>query len=285
MECAEHSSRIWDGICDQIVQNLEGEPAIQARLASFAEKTWRKEKYQTPTAEYREHQKLCSISKTKLPWLGNLEQESKRTSAEETATVQIIHLEGDLMAVATKSFIAHQCNCTGTRAQGLAWQACQRFPVANTYAKTDREPGTVSGHGNVVNMYAQVHPGGHSLVIEERKPADKKHVELDSEENRRIWFQKCLSQIREVLRAKGGRDAAIAFPEGIGCGLARGSWEIYHQMIDKFAKENPDWKVMIVVRKTDMTGEENQKPPDRKPRRRKKKINRKMLPQNIPLLI
>ena len=103
--------------------------------------------------------------------------------------------------------VAHQCNCTSTRAAGVARSIFARYPRADTYTSgVLRTPGTVAafradGEPTIINMYAQVGPG---------KPfrAD------DSFSQRLVWFRECLAAMEELPDLR-----SVAFPHLIGCGL------------------------------------------------------------------
>ena len=72
---------------------------------------------------------------------------------------------GDIFEAENDSFIVHQCNCVTTNARGLAEEVVWRFPQAATYcmpgeSKYYHTPGTIDVIGNVINLYAQLLPGG-----------------------------------------------------------------------------------------------------------------------------
>ena len=133
-------------------------------------------------------------------------------------------VEGDILN-AKEKYICHQCNCFSKGSAGLAKSLFDRYPYANIYA-TRREPsksGTIhiAGDGHreryVINMFAQRYP---SL------PSD-----YDTLESRQKDFNSCLLAILAVPNIEG-----IAFPHGIGCGLAGGNWMQYKSAIEGFAE-------------------------------------------------
>ena len=144
-------------------------------------------------------------------------------------------IRGNLLLVNT-TFIAHQCNCETSRAQGLAYTIFRKFPHTNTYTSGSmrhvgtidvfRAPTLYEGHG-VINMYAQRSPGR----------AGREH---DTASHRAHWFRQCLHAM-VMLRTE-----SIAFPCYIGCALAGGEWHRYHRMITTFAHQNPTIRVIIV---------------------------------------
>ena len=122
---------------------------------------------------------------------------------------------GDLLTADTQ-YLAHQCNCMSQHAKGLATAIFNRFPEANVYR--DRVNGITHKHlfgnytlhGRVVNLYTQLYPG-------QAQPYGK-----DSSQGRLMAFQTSLD-----LLAKLPGLTSVAFPYGIGCGLAGGHWPDY----------------------------------------------------------
>jgi O-acetyl-ADP-ribose deacetylase (regulator of RNase III) len=132
-------------------------------------------------------------------------------------------VEGDLLD-ADEQYICHQCNCITTRAAGLAAKIHSRFPHADVYSpRGGRDtPGgiIISGNGGderlVISMMAQVYPGGPKF------PGD-----LGGD--REAMFGRCLDEIAALAGME-----SLAFPWGIGCGMAGGSWERYEKMLVEF---------------------------------------------------
>lgn len=124
-------------------------------------------------------------------------------------------------------YIAQQCNCVTSNYKGLSKAIVQKFPWADFYKISYRIPGQIAVAGNeknnqryVIGMYAQKYPG----------PAKWSN---DTTEKRIQWFQECLEQIAQIPNIK-----CIAFPYNIGCGLAGSDWNVYLEMIKKFAEKN-----------------------------------------------
>ena len=129
---------------------------------------------------------------------------------------------GDIFQSDNHIAIAHQCNCTTFGARGIASDIFKKYPYANVYGKNIRKCGTIQisgdierGERTVIAMFAQYYPN---------KPSEN-----DTCEQRKNWFVECLENIVE------GYDGDIAFPFGIGCGLAAGNWRDYRTMIDIFS--------------------------------------------------
>lgn len=137
---------------------------------------------------------------------------------------------------ATEEYIMHQCNCISNGASGIARAIFDRFPYADVYAsrKVADVPGTIEVCGNgkdqrfVINAFAQFYPGG---------PSPEAH---DTKLARKEYFWNCL--LRATQYCSG---SSIALPMGIGCGLAQGSWDVYSALIEEFANQLPDTKVVL----------------------------------------
>ena len=143
--------------------------------------------------------------------------------------------DSDLLTVDAQ-IIAQQCNCVTTSGKGLSQSIAEAFPHADFYSKRTRPstPGTIEVRGGkglrwVCAMYAQYHPG---------PPTERNH---DDHNQRCAWFKKCLEKISRIKNLRH-----IAFPENIGCGLARGDWKKYYAMLYNFAEQNPHVRVSIV---------------------------------------
>jgi len=133
------------------------------------------------------------------------------------------------------TFIAHQCNCVSTKSKGLSESIFNKWPIANTYSRRSDgfkdslgglETCLVGNSKYVINMYAQFYPG---------KP---KHPN-DTYKVRETAFKKCLDKIPNQVNSLLNfgtevKNPDIAFPFGIGCGLAGGYWNTYYSMLEDF---------------------------------------------------
>lgn len=144
---------------------------------------------------------------------------------------------GDLLTC-KRQYIVHQINCTHRgQAAGLAKHLFQAYPYADTYATRTlpSTPGTIilypacSQEQGVINLCAQYHKG-------------KPNWRDDSAAQRQQWFQECLDAV-----AQQDSIQEVAFPYGIGCGLAGGSWFDYLEMITRWAARNPHLSVFIYL--------------------------------------
>jgi O-acetyl-ADP-ribose deacetylase (regulator of RNase III) len=164
--------------------------------------------------------------------------------ASSVSTSLVIEETGNLLR-SSAQFIAQQCNCRTMAAGGLAAAVFAAFPHADIYTDgTARSPGSIHIRGGgigsgdisargVINMLAQDLPG--------RPPTHKG----ESSQQRHLWFQQCL----HAMEAVGSKLHSVAFPYGIGCGLAGGDWHIYFAMIGNFARKmNPHGVQVSIVR-------------------------------------
>jgi O-acetyl-ADP-ribose deacetylase (regulator of RNase III) len=154
-------------------------------------------------------------------------------------------IKGSLLD-APEQYIAHQCNSVSNQAGGLAYHLFNCFPHADIYshrpypykAKGDDLPGNIIVRGDgkkdrhVINMIAQYYPG---------EPSSDSSL-IDSAKIREGYFWQCLLKISRIEELY-----SIAFPYGIGCGLAGGNWDNYHRMLKNFSllDEVRDTKVCV----------------------------------------
>lgn len=129
---------------------------------------------------------------------------------------------------AKEQFIVHQCNSISNYASGLTKAIFEKFKYANIYshrpypyiAKGDDLPGHIIIRGKIIAVLAQYYPG----------KATENSL-LDSSIVREGYFWQCLREIAKIEKLD-----SIAFPFGIGCGMANGNWEHYKKMIENFEK-------------------------------------------------
>lgn len=143
-------------------------------------------------------------------------------------------INDDIIRVCNDGYwIAHQCNMVSRYVSGLA------SDIYINYKQADKRNGTVYNKDKygkidyekfnnfgVINMYAQYLPGGYYVGC------DKNNI--DKEHNRHNAFKSCLDEI--VLLIYKEDIKKLAFPYGIGCGLAKGNWDVYIEMLEQFSK-------------------------------------------------
>jgi len=174
-----------------------------------------------------------------------------------------IEKSGDLLE-ADEAVIVQQLNCLCVKPHGLSAAITKKFPYADVYGgrkaqgfrnlaitKDQGIPGEIvlsfpwltledddktKKPPIVVGLYGQYDYGkpGYS--------ARRSTMEQDNYVLRELWFNKALKELREWLIANGVK--SVAFPYGIGCGLAGGNWTRYVQLLKQFAEGAP-YKVVI----------------------------------------
>lgn len=144
----------------------------------------------------------------------------------------LLEYDGDLLESGL-DIICHQCNCVSTSVSGLAYFLNKKYPFADDCDKHKNGEfhslGDLVAHqepGNpiVFNIYGQYYPGHGG------DPGDTK-------ENREAAFHKILDKIIKLVDHMGIKNPSIGFPCRIGCNLAGGDWNRYHEMITNFALE------------------------------------------------
>ena len=158
---------------------------------------------------------------------------------------------GDLIKDAARyHYIVHQTNSQSNRAGGLAYHLFTAYPSTNNYAPTNtnvvgraeilRIAELPNNETSVVNLCAQFYPGGPSKD--------------DESERRKAWFEDALRDMtiqinsmetyQEGLRSgeekhRSKTRVRVAFPTGIGCGLAGGYWPDYLAILERWAATVP----------------------------------------------
>lgn len=172
----------------------------------------------------------------------------------------IVHVEGDLLE-AKVDVIVQQCNTKTRKAHGLSASIAKRYPYADVYrmrsGKTSNTADVTTKIGSVVMcrprternetgpvvacLMAQLAPGkpGAYSSIYCIDTAD------DSKQKRIAYFQSALDELASLVRDSDGAIKTVAFPYGIGCGLAGGDWKVYSTMIEAFARAMPSIAVSI----------------------------------------
>jgi hypothetical protein len=116
---------------------------------------------------------------------------------------------------------------------GLSGEICYKWPHARVEHLV-REPGQILVRGEGRGSSNR----GVIAIIGQRKMG--KTEAAHERDSRQAWFQEGLAAIEAqvkdgTLSATAGAPLSFAFPHRIGCGLGDGDWDVYLDMINKFA--------------------------------------------------
>jgi O-acetyl-ADP-ribose deacetylase (regulator of RNase III) len=150
---------------------------------------------------------------------------------------------GDVLTAKTDA-IAHQVNCRGVMGAGLAKQIREKYPQVFTeyheYIKHIYESVLKDEHAVAYKLLGSIsktkifQQDGFSqyivnLFAQDDHDSSKRQIDYDA-------FWNCLHNLRTwALREN---IFSIAFPFGIGCGLAGGNWDIIKLMIGEVFNKN-----------------------------------------------
>ena len=134
----------------------------------------------------------------------------------------IHYVKGNLLD-SKENYICHQVNCQGRMGSGVAKQIREKWPAVYDVYRAEAHPNrlgeicSVNIIGNipiqtVINMYGQETYGYDG----------RRFTSYDA-------FWNCLGKIRERVP----KDATIALPDHIGCGLGGANWEVIRTMIEQ----------------------------------------------------
>lgn len=157
----------------------------------------------------------------------------------------ISYIDGNILD-ATEEYILQQCCCTAIRPHGLSEILAIKWNDTNVYSQRkgvgkrnmaiaeDRPSiGTIKvvGQRKVICAFAQYAMG---------KPGKYDSCGVsDTSEDRINYFKKCLLEIEKL------NPSSIAIPYKIGCGLAGGDWNIYNTLLNNWANNNSNIKIVI----------------------------------------
>jgi len=154
-------------------------------------------------------------------------------------------IDGNILD-AIEEYILQQCCCTAIRPHGLSETIALVWKDANIYGlrkgignrnmaiPEDRpEPGTIKiiGKRKIICAFAQVAMGKPGMYDSCGKS--------DTLEDRYNYFIECLNKVSKL------NPISIALPYKIGCGLAGGNWDKYYNILNIWATNNPNIKIII----------------------------------------
>ncbi len=145
----------------------------------------------------------------------------------------ILYRTGDILcADNTTDIIAHQVNCMGVFGAGLAKQIAEQYPEVKseymTYCQTYRTD--LLGRCQIVQAHKEQEAGKQKIFAnlfgQYSYGTSKGRCYTNYEA-----FRQALKTLRDYARFYSLR---ISFPQGIGCGLAGGDWEVIHRYLTDF---------------------------------------------------
>ena len=160
---------------------------------------------------------------------------------------------------ATEDIIIQQCNCLSVKPHGLSKSIADAFDHGNYYGsrkaigmknlsiQEDRdEPGSIvilygENKPHIGCLMGQWQMGKINSHYYKNEPGINNHN--DTKENRELWFKNGLIALGEWCTDE--KITSVAFPYGIGCGLAGGNWKNYLRMINDFDKEYKSIDIVI----------------------------------------
>ena len=154
----------------------------------------------------------------------------------EKGVNMLYETKGDIVT-GNFNFFVQQVNCKGVMGAGLAKQIRDKYPaVYYDYINAIKYENATLGHvllspanGRIcVCLFSQYGYG-----------RDKRYTDYEA-------FSKCLTALQRMI-SDYPAEYTIAFPYGIGCGLAGGDWNIIRPMLEQFS-ENVKQKVYIVMK-------------------------------------
>jgi O-acetyl-ADP-ribose deacetylase (regulator of RNase III) len=155
--------------------------------------------------------------------------------------------------------IVQQCNCITLTALGLSQAIKDKFGICPYAARkgignvanqeTSAIPGTIEvipidSNRYCACLFAQYAPGTCAKLYAPYERAKQARGIQETAAIREEWFNKCLDLLAIAMVERGLN--SVAFPHGIGCGLAGGKWQNYEAMIRQFAAKHNNFDVRIV---------------------------------------
>jgi hypothetical protein len=153
-------------------------------------------------------------------------------------------LDGD------EEYLVHQYACAGIELDPLGHEIATAYPLANPYATRQPDPSTPhrclryqdtsAGHIQVFPRESDEHHRVVGFFAQYDAGPPRRNLSPETVDMRIFWFKICLEKLQKVP----GLDS-VAFPGGIGCGMAGGDWRDYGAMIKEFAENNRGIEVAV----------------------------------------
>ncbi len=157
-------------------------------------------------------------------------------------------VEGDILDTDC-TILGHQVNCKGLMGAGLALQIRNKYPHVYTSYKSN--VGSAPYAPDLLGTTQYVDSKDGKLIANMFSQYDIRHYHAD---DRNVYtnyksFEKCCRNIRDLILSGETYDynvdqLSVAFPYGIGCGLANGDWDTIYSIIENyFSDENITCKI------------------------------------------
>lgn len=168
-----------------------------------------------------------------------------------------MQVKGDLLN-SDAQVIVQQCNCITMHALGLSLAIKKKFGICPYSTRqgqgnvanqeTSSEPGTIAlmpmdNDRFCACLFAQYAPGSCSKSYASYERVKRERGIQETAEIREQWFAQCLELLTVQMTMLNL--TSVAFPKGIGCGLAGGNWQRYSAMIQAFSSAN-SFSVQII---------------------------------------
>ncbi len=147
--------------------------------------------------------------------------------------MKTILINKDLLTITgEENLIVQQTNCTSIngRCQGLAKDITERWPHIIPYQRKE-----VAKMGSI-QIFASKDESPTVCCLNTQMFVGWKQATEDYA-IRHMAFRMSLKKLTHWLETANIK--AIYFPDRIGCGLAKGSWEVYLALLDEFAARIP----------------------------------------------
>lgn len=140
--------------------------------------------------------------------------------------------------VGKNSIVCHQTNCRGVMGSGLAKEIRTKYPkvyIKYKFLCEQVEPCNLLGTVQMVEVDDGVRIA--NCFGQDRYGRDKMYTSYEA-------LESCFKYLRKYAESEVNNIDTVAFPYGIGCGLAGGDWNIVNAMIEKaFA----DWSGTVKI--------------------------------------
>lgn len=157
------------------------------------------------------------------------QQDSKSETKPKTETVKvpgsIKTLSGDVLK-SKADVICHQTNCKGVMGAGIARQIKAVYPKVFKEYESYCRKGSPLGQAQLI----EVAPSKYICNIfgQDGYGTNKQQTDYKA-------VQSALNKLKSQMQSLGL--TSVAFPHGIGCGLAGGNWNTYSNMIKETLKD------------------------------------------------